>query len=89
MPFVRLPNGMTAHVRMAAPRRRRCSACKLQTVPAKLRLCDFVLQGGKTCDALICTGCATHSAPDKDLCPAHRWTEIDDLFDRTDWEPRP
>lgn len=73
---------------MAAPRRRRCSACKFQTVPARLRLCDFELVPGKTCDALICVDCAAHHAPGKDYCPEHRWVEIDDLFDRTDWPPR-
>lgn len=37
------------------------------------RLCDARLkgQGGKTCDAPICTGCTHQPAADKDLCPTH------------------
>jgi hypothetical protein len=41
---------------------------------ASNRLCDAELQGkkqGKTCDRAICTTCAVHVVPDKDLCHAH------------------
>ena len=52
--WVRLPNGVTAHVRMATPRRRRCSACNQPTAHEKLRECDWKIGANETCDALVC-----------------------------------
>lgn len=72
MPFIKLPDGTVAHIRIAPRRRRRCTFCRLQTVPARLRECDFLLPTGKTCDALMCDKCAYRIGPDKDLCPAHQ-----------------
>ncbi len=69
--WVRLPNGMTAHVRMATPRRRRCSACNQLTAHEKLRECDWKIGANETCDALVCVGCAYVPAKDKDLCQKH------------------
>ncbi len=100
MPFVRMPDGTVVHVRMAQPRRRRCSFCDGLTPEHRLRECDFKLPDGKTCDRLMCAQCAKRVGVDTDLCPLHaqadpkqteedRWAEIDDLFDRTEWEPRP
>ncbi len=37
--------------------------------PAPL-LCDYPI-GTKTCDAPICKKCATHTGPNRDLCPEH------------------
>lgn len=35
------------------------------------RECDWKLGRGKTCDKPVCSSCAEHPAPEKDLCPAH------------------
>lgn len=48
-------------------RRKRCKYCG---APAP-KLCDGDLGNGKTCDAPLCTRCATHVAPDHDYCPVH------------------
>jgi hypothetical protein len=43
-------------------------ACR---APASL-LCDWKLDGGKTCDAPICAAHAKEVAPEKHLCPEHQ-----------------
>jgi len=105
MTFLRMPDGTMVHVRMAKRPRRRCTVCDGLTPEMNLRECDYVLEGGKTCDRLMCSKCARRVGPNVDLCPQHHdltvtptppapvrseadWAEIDDLFDRTDWEPR-
>lgn len=87
MTFLRLPNGALVHVRLAKPRARRCKVCHQMTAHARLRECDFKLPDGSTCDLLMCDNCAHRTAPNVDLCPSHRWTDIDDLFDRSGWPP--
>jgi len=82
MTFLKMPDGTVIHVRMAKPRSRRCTLCDGLTPASRLRECDFKLPTGKTCDRLMCAECAARVGPDKDLCPEHRWTEIDDLFDQ-------
>lgn len=72
MTFLRMPDRTVVHVRMSLPRSRRCTVCKLQTVPSKLRECDFNLENGTTCDRLMCERCAHRTAPGFDLCPQHR-----------------
>jgi len=52
-------------------RGRRCSVCKALTFEANLRECDWKIEGGKTCDVLLCVTCSYVPAPDKDLCPTH------------------
>ena len=101
MPFLRMPDGNVIHVRMAAARRRRCTVCDGLTPQHRLRECDFKLPDGSTCDRLMCAHCAKRVGVDTDLCPLHvgkvdpkqaeddRWAQVDDLFDRTDWPPRP
>jgi len=37
-----------------------------------VRLCDFPLGGGKTCDAPICRRHALQVGPETDVCPNHR-----------------
>jgi hypothetical protein len=71
MPFVRLPGGQVAHVRMSKPRRRRCKVCGHATDERFLRECDFTLPNGKTCDLLMCDKCAFQVKPNFDLCPEH------------------
>jgi hypothetical protein len=34
-------------------------------------LCDYVLPGGKTCDAPLCRDHATYIGPDRHHCPRH------------------
>jgi hypothetical protein len=87
MPFIQLADGTMMHLRMAKKPRRRCTVCDGLTPHSGLRECDFKLPDGKTCDRLMCAKCATRTGPDEDLCPEHRWTEIDDLFDRSNWPP--
>lgn len=69
--WVNLPGGGRAIVKYSEPARKRCSACGCLTAAKEQRECDWKLGNGKTCDRLICTGCATVPAPDKDLCPEH------------------
>jgi len=47
---------------------RRCKCGRRATLE-----CDWKVPGRKsgTCDARICSSCATSPAPDKDLCPTH------------------
>jgi hypothetical protein len=51
-------------------RRQTCKFCRIQPVS---RLCDFpVGKHGKTCDAGMCSKCATSIGPEIDYCPNHR-----------------
>lgn len=66
---IRLPDGTTVFVKMAAPRPRKCSACGR---PSKnVRLCDGATGRGKTCDAVLCTACTVRGPNDTDYCPLH------------------
>jgi hypothetical protein len=69
MPYVQLPGGIVAHVKMAKPRRRLCCATGCTT--ASTKQCDFAIGAGKTCDAYICSAHATSVGPDIDHCPKH------------------
>lgn len=71
MPFVRLPGGNVAHVRMSKRPAKRCKMCNRLTSERWQLLCDFVLPSGKTCDLLMCTVCAQATGPETDLCPKH------------------
>lgn len=61
---VRLPDGTSAIVCTGRAKRCRCGR------PGTL-LCDWKVPTRRsgTCDAPICSSCATSPAPDKDLCP--------------------
>jgi hypothetical protein len=50
-------------------RPRACSVCGRKTRDVKL--CDFPVSAGQTCDAVLCPGCASHREPDTDYCPLH------------------
>lgn len=73
MPYVRLPGGFVAHVKMAKPRLRRCVGGQpgrpCQTGAAFQ--CDYQVAEGKTCDAWCCRAHATSVGPDIDHCPQH------------------
>lgn len=60
----------TAHVKMAAPRRRKCAFCDCPDAKA---LCDYPMGNGKTCDKPCCSNCRQHIGPDRDYCKDH-WT---------------
>lgn len=74
MPYVRLPGGIVAHVKMAKPRRHQCSASGRHGIRCgnvATFQCDYPLGGGKTCDAWCCRVHATSVGPDLDHCPVH------------------
>jgi hypothetical protein len=73
MPYVRLPGGIVAHVRMAKPRQHRCSAPACYT-PATHQ-CDYHVAQGKTCDAWFCRAHAHEIGPDLHHCPLHANTQ--------------
>lgn len=60
-----------------APRRKKCACGSGRDA---VFLCDWKTPGETktgTCDAAICSACATRPAPEKDLCPRHAraWVE--------------
>lgn len=73
MPYVRMPGGIVAHVKMAKARRRRCCGSE-GTYPcptAATIQCDFRTAKGKTCDAWCCAAHAREVGPDLHHCPTH------------------
>lgn len=58
---------LTAIVCSRGQRPLRCVCCGR---PAD-RLCDFVLEGGRTCDRAICAQCTDRPARGVDFCPEH------------------
>ena len=64
---VSMPGGGSA-IACSGGRRQRCKCGARATL-----LCDWRVERRKsgTCDAPICTRCATSPAREKDLCPAH------------------
>lgn len=74
MPYVRMPGGIVAHVKMAKPRRHRCAGTERGGVPcprSATHQCDYQVAHGKTCDAWICSAHAQSVGPDLDHCPTH------------------
>lgn len=73
MPYVKLPGGIVAHIRMAKPRRRRCIGAEGgHACPTAATLqCDFPTTAGKTCDVYICPAHARRVGTELDYCPAH------------------
>lgn len=45
-----------------------CCFCKVKFTS---RLCDYEIERGKTCDAEMCSSCATRIGKDLDICPDH------------------
>lgn len=73
MPYVRLPGGVVAHVKMAKRPRRRCTGTE-GTFPCPTpatHQCDYLIAPGKTCNAWFCAAHATSVGPDLDHCPTH------------------
>lgn len=65
---VKLPGGVRAIVCTSGrPRVKYCAACD-KVAPY---LCDWKLDGGKTCDVPICAIHAEQVAEDRHLCPTH------------------
>lgn len=74
MPFVKLPGGIVAHVKMAKRPYRHCT-CYLGPGAARCGarapfLCDFPV-GRRTCDRPLCADHATEEGPDRHYCPEH------------------
>lgn len=69
MPWIEMPGGGHAHICMRGQRPHRCSFCKAREADKQ---CDFpVGKSGATCDAYMCSQCATAVAPEVDHCPKH------------------
>jgi hypothetical protein len=77
---LKLPGGAHAIVCTSgsSPRPRACSVCKRKT--PRYKLCDYVMwreghpgdaSKTKTCDAVLCSACASHRDLDIDYCPLH------------------
>lgn len=64
---IRMPDGGTAFVRVARPRRRRCDRCRQAW--ARLQ-CDYPVGEG-TCDRHLCLRCSAHVGRDLDYCLDH------------------
>lgn len=73
MPWITLPGGITAHIKVAKARRRRCVGTEGgHPCPASATIqCDYPLGNGKTCDAYICRGHAKRVGDNLDHCPTH------------------
>ncbi len=67
--WINLPGGGVAHINMGRSRPKHCKFC---THGKGTLLCDFPVGAGKTCDAPMCTRCATKIAFDIDYCPNHK-----------------
>jgi hypothetical protein len=54
-------------------RSRTCCSCGCPSRLCSFVLCDYPMPPRKsgTCDAWVCTDCATHREPDRDYCPQH------------------
>jgi hypothetical protein len=61
-------NEHVAHVKLAAPRKRKCAFCGCPDAKA---LCDYPTGPGKTCDKPCCSNCRQHVGPDRDYCRDH------------------
>lgn len=70
MPWIRIPGGGVAHVKMTGHAQRGLKFCRCSYIATKL--CDWRIDdAGRTCDEPICDAHAWSPAPDKDLCPRH------------------
>ena len=67
MPFIQTDFGVV-HINIGRQRSFRCHFCNRWSD----KLCDFPIKPGKTCDARICSKCATSVGPDQDHCPRHK-----------------
>lgn len=69
MPYVTLPGGIRAHIKVARRPRRVCSAEGCASWSTKL--CDFAIGAKRTCSVPVCDAHATSVGPDLDHCPLH------------------
>jgi hypothetical protein len=68
MPFIDTEFGVV-HINCGRKPRQRCHFCNRWSE----KLCDFPTgKNGKTCDARMCSRCASSVGPDLDYCPRHR-----------------
>lgn len=80
MPYYRV-GGVLMHIRMTNTKKRPAPApCAARIVlegkavrcmAISSLLCDHPLEGGGTCDAPLCAGCAREVGPDQHRCPIH------------------
>ena len=82
--WVKLPGGGVAHIRTSSQRKKLCKFCNEKS--NDMKLCDFPIGNGRTCDAEMCSKCARtlgrqetdYGAGMKrvndtiDVCPIHR-----------------
>lgn len=66
-------DGVTAIVCSRGQRPKKCTCCAQMSATL---LCDWTVSSG-TCDKAVCTRCATHVGPNRDLCRQHAiaWAE--------------
>jgi hypothetical protein len=67
--WIKLEDGTVAHVLYAPPKAKPCRYCTRRSS----LLCDWVMPGGKTCDAPLCRRCAVPGGRRTDYCPTHRF----------------
>lgn len=74
-----MPDGSTVIVCGSGQPRRKCVVChryedqRLGRNPTRvlMKLCDYAVAPGKTCDVPVCSLHAQHVEPDTDYCPQH------------------
>jgi hypothetical protein len=64
--------GTDGHSTIICCSRSRRQTCKFCHKGYVTKLCDFPVSKGKTCDAGMCSACATRVGPDMDYCPTHK-----------------
>lgn len=82
MPFYRV-NGLMVHVKLGGKRSKWPAPCcarvpssgggkpEVRCMAISSLLCDWPLEGGRTCDAPLCDEHALAIGPDRHLCPLH------------------
>lgn len=68
MPWLRLPNGQVAHVKLSGIRMKSWCQCG----EAASLQCDWKLGRKTRCDAAICAKHGKEVGPNKHLCPEHQ-----------------
>lgn len=82
--WLKSEDGTVIHMKTTAPRKQECKFC--HEMSRDMKLCDFPLGNGRTCDAQMCSNCARTLGSQEtdigngfkklndtiDVCPIHR-----------------